>query len=227
MILPLFPVDPDATVDTVTVPGRATLAVRTLYLPNDFVYILFNVKKPDRDVGYHGDYYGQFAPWDGSEPGIWLDWTRRPDGTPMPVRLHFERIWLEGSSLFASVQWKRDVGRAESLIGGQLLERQPDGSVLPCDPDAVARAHRGFHVLISMQTPVGGSPKGPRKGQVWTRRQCLEWWQGWANLDRTPTQAMLAADMEVVDSETAVTRWRSTGLHWPPNQEELDELEDD
>jgi hypothetical protein len=92
--------------------------------------------------------------------------------------------------------------------------------------DAALKAVRWLEQL-SGRTFSGGSPKGPRKGQVWPRLQCLKWWKGWVDLDRIPTQAELAADMGLLDPETAVDRWRATGLHWPPTQEELDELEDD
>jgi len=73
----------------------------------------------------------------------------------------------------------------------------------------------------------GGSPLGWRKGQPWTRDQCLDWWDSWTELDGRPTQKQLAVDMGLSkkNPEAAVERWRATGLHWPPNDEELERSE--
>jgi hypothetical protein len=71
----------------------------------------------------------------------------------------------------------------------------------------------------------GGSPQGPRKGEIWDRRRCLGWWASWTELDGPPTQKKLAVDMGLSKNnpEEAAERWRSTGLHWPPTEEELED----
>jgi len=93
---------------------------------------------------------------------------------------------------------------------------------------ALTAAVGSRRLLNRFERPIrtGGAPKGPRKGQVWTRRQCLEWWQAW-RLDRRPTQLDLAGAMDVDDPETAVTRWRDTKLQWPPTDAELAQLEEE
>ena len=75
----------------------------------------------------------------------------------------------------------------------------------------------------------GGRPRGSRKGQSWTRRPCLEWWVSWTELDGSPTREKLAVAMGLskTNPEEAVRRWRSTGLQWPPTEEELEELLDE
>jgi hypothetical protein len=72
----------------------------------------------------------------------------------------------------------------------------------------------------------GGRRKGWRKGQVLTKRQNLEWYLEW-DLDRDPTPEDYAAAIGVKDPETAMTRWRDTGLNFPPTTAQLNELGDD
>jgi hypothetical protein len=96
---------------------------------------------------------------------------------------------------------------------------------MPTDKQYVA-ARRGVRLLRRMKIGRGGSPRGARKGQIWSRRQCLEWWASWTELDGPPTQEKLALDMGLSKNnpDEAVRRWRSTGLHWPPTEEEREEL---
>ena len=86
----------------------------------------------------------------------------------------------------------------------------------------------GLNLLQGLPLTVnkGGGPTGPRKGEIWTRRQCLEWWDAW-KLDRRPTLLELAGAIGVDDPETAGERWRSTGLTWHPTDRQLDELRED
>ncbi len=102
----------------------------------------------------------------------------------------------------------------------------PDARIPPAALTAAMACRR---LLNRFERPIktGGAPKGPRKGQIWTRRQCLEWWGSWTELDGPPTQAKLAVDMGLSKNnpEEAIRRWHSTGLQWPPTEEELDEEE--
>ena len=129
------------------------------------------------------------------------------------------RIRYQESQVFAERRWHPDLIRTIEQVGGLEVSK---------DAKEVNRARQDFHLIddLGKLRPKGGSPTGPRKGRSWSRRECLEWWKAWADLDRTPTQAMLAADMEVADSETAAGRWRAAQLHWPPTEDELAELED-
>jgi hypothetical protein len=72
----------------------------------------------------------------------------------------------------------------------------------------------------------GGRRQGSIKGQPWTRRECLEWWGSWTELDGKPIQKQLAIDMglSVKSTKVAVGRWRATKLHWPPTNKEIEEL---
>ena len=89
---------------------------------------------------------------------------------------------------------------------------------------AMRAAAQSMKFLHDFQRRIdGGRPTGSRKGEVWSRQKCLQWWAGWT-LDREPTRHDLAADMHVRDPETAVERWRDTGLGWHPTEEQLSEL---
>lgn len=136
---------------------------------------------------------------------LWRQRARRQDG-PLLAEIH----WWPGAPTDSVQDVFRVRVAADKEIGQQDLR-------------AAQRARRQLH-KVPLTLNKGGGSKGPRKGQVWSRRQCLEWWDAWV-LDRKPRQDDLASALGISDSETAVARWRSTGLTWEPTEAELRELE--
>jgi hypothetical protein len=132
-----------------------------------------------------------------------------------------QRIYRPGSPVYAERRWHPTLGKREYIGGRELTQ----------NPNDVSKAERSFSIFddLTKLYSKGGSPTGPRKGQVWSRRQCLEWWASWTTLDGPPTQKKLAVDMGLSkkNPETAVERWRDTGLHWPPTEEEREELDEE
>jgi len=129
-----------------------------------------------------------------------------------------QQAWKRGMVSYGEVRW---------LDGGR---RRGIGSYQDVDPLDNLQRLRGAQEAIRFVTRItpkpGGSPMGPRKGQAWTRQHCLKWWSSWTEFDGKPTQKQLAIDIGLSkkNPEEAVQRWRSTGLHWPPTEEELEEL---
>jgi hypothetical protein len=139
-----------------------------------------------------------------------------PWGTEKILRIWCARVWENGSPLIAETVWSPDRGYHSYV-------RFNDGSWTRAQ---LRKAGNGIKMLSGLRTALGGSPRGPRKGQVWSRRRCLEWWLAW-KLDCAPTQRDLAEEMEVDDTDTAVRRWREGArLTWPPTQAELNEIDD-
>jgi hypothetical protein len=196
--------------------GDALLRMETLQASREL-----SASELEQWAGYSLDLFG--APLDGpltrdGGPTWTIAWEdqAKPSGTTRLLRqwaryrdspLRAQLLHLPGGTERASIERLRD-GETETDL---------------------RRARAGIRLLRGLPKAIraGGSPRGHRKGQTWSRRQCLEWWRTWADLDRIPTQAELADEMGVLDPETAAGRWRATGLHWPPTREELDEPEDD
>ena len=124
-----------------------------------------------------------------------------------------EQHWWPGQK--GAVAFSRETIAPGARIASTALTAARDGRKL---------LHR-----LPLRLNKGGSPKGWRKGRVWTRREILEWYSEAGSTfasDRTPTLSELGADMGV-SAGTAGSRVRGAELHWPPTSEELDELEGD
>ena len=135
----------------------------------------------------------------------------------LPVQVLRQRIRSLDSDALAIVDWKD--GKELITYGGLPRDGARFEDLRPAW-DAVAD-------IGGIKPHLGGSPPGPRKGQLWSRHHCLEWWRSWTAFDGKPTQAKLAADMGLSENspETAVKRWLGAGLSWPPTDEQLEEEE--
>jgi hypothetical protein len=132
------------------------------------------------------------------------------------VLVYLQQVVVEGMVALGEIAWPEGRFPVYSLLHIDPATDQPE-------------LRRALLMVSAIKLHAGGRRRGSFKGEVWSRRRILEWWQE-ANesyaRDREPTLAEFADAMGVKDRRTARKRVKDVGLHWPPTQEQQDELLD-
>ena len=168
--------------------------------------------------GLHIVSFGNVVPEGSSREGLRIRSYGDSSGIKLTLVITLQCVEVEGFEPYGEIRWREgdaDISLTRVNLNRPLTVLEP--------------VRKALRVAVALQVSRRGRRKGWRKGREWTRREILEWYvEAAEEYARDGSRPLLRdlGDAMGVSEDTASKRVTETGLHWPPTQEELDELDE-